>query len=150
MMRAVVDTNILVRALIKPSGTVGPLLLRLRQGHYTQLYSQPLLEELIDVLKRPRISRKYGLTDADVRTVISLILLRGEAIIPNQRITVCRDPKDDKFLEVAVAGRADAIVSGDEALLVLNPFHNIPIIPPAAFLGMLDSRRRTTGSHSPG
>jgi predicted nucleic acid-binding protein len=49
-MRAVVDTNILVRALIMPHGTVGPVLLRLRQGDYTLLYAQSLLEELVDVL----------------------------------------------------------------------------------------------------
>lgn len=143
-MRVVVDTNILVRALIKPSGTVGPLLLRLRHRNYTQLYSQALLEELIDVLKRPRISRKYGLTDADIRTVISLILLRGEAVTPSQTITACRDPKDDKFLEVAVTGRADVIVSGDEDLLVLNPFQSIPILPPVDFFDMLDSRQQAT------
>ena len=48
-MRAVVDTNILVRALIMPQGTVGPVLHRLRRGDYTLLYSQSLLEELVDV-----------------------------------------------------------------------------------------------------
>ena len=81
-MRAVVDTNILVRAVIKPSGTVGPVLLRLRHGDYTLLYAQSLLEELIDVLNRPRIRDKYRLTDQDIQTVVSLILLRGEAVVP--------------------------------------------------------------------
>jgi putative PIN family toxin of toxin-antitoxin system len=136
-MRAVVDTNILVHALIKPQGTVGPLLLRLRQGDYTLLYTQPLLEELVDVLGRPRICDKYDLTEQDVAAVISLILLRGEAVTPAERIAVCRDPKDDKFLEAAVTGGADAIVSGDEGLLVLHPYAGIPILSPAAFLQML-------------
>jgi predicted nucleic acid-binding protein len=58
-MRAVVDTSILVRALIKPRGTVGPVLRRLRDGAYTLIYSEPLLEELADVLSRPRIRDKY-------------------------------------------------------------------------------------------
>jgi putative PIN family toxin of toxin-antitoxin system len=141
-MRVVVDTNILVRALIMPQGSVGPMLLRLRQGDFTLLYSQPLLEELVDVLNRPRIRHKYGLTDGDIETVISLILLRGEAVTPEQRITACRDPKDDRFLEVAVAGKADVIVSGDEDLLMLHPFADIRILPPAAFLRMLDIDRR--------
>ena len=137
-MRAVVDTNILVRALIRPQGSVGPVLLRLRQGDYTLLYAQSLLEELVDVLNRPRIRHKYGLTGEDIQTVVGLILLRGEAVTPQERITACRDPRDDKFLEVAVAGQADVIVSGDEDLLVLHPFAGIPIVPPAAFLRMLD------------
>ena len=141
-MRAVIDTNILVRAVIKPSGTVGPVLLRLRHGDYTLLYAQSLLEELIDVLNRPRIRNKYRLTDQDIQTVVSLILLRGEAVAPQERITACRDPKDDKFLEVAVSGRADVIVSGDQDLLVLHPFAGIPILPPVAFLQMLDAEKR--------
>ena len=140
-MRAVVDTNILVRALIRPQGSVGPVLLRLRQGDYTLLYAQALLEELVDVLNRPRIRHKYGLTDEDIQTVVGLILLRGEAVTPQERITACRDPKDDKFLEVAVAGQADVIVSGDEDLLVLHPFAGISIVPPAAFLRMLDDEK---------
>lgn len=142
-MRAVVDTNILVRAVIMPHGTVGPVLLHLRQAEYKLLYAQALLEELVDVLNRPRIRDKYQLTDQDIRTVVSLILLRGEAVIPTQRITACRDPKDDKFLEVAVAGEADVIVSGDDDLLVLHPFAGIPIVEPATFLQMLDVEKDT-------
>ncbi|MCA9938192.1 MAG: putative toxin-antitoxin system toxin component, PIN family [Anaerolineales bacterium] len=136
-MRAVIDTNILVRALIKPDGTVGPVLRLLRDGQYTILYAQPSLLELIDVLNRPHIRRKYHLTSADIHTVLALILLRGEAVTPRQRFTVCRDPKDDKFLDVAVAGRADALVSGDEDLLVLHPFAGIPILTPRHFLQLL-------------
>jgi predicted nucleic acid-binding protein len=49
------------------------------------------------------------------------------------QIAACRDPKDDKFLELAVNGRAEVIVSGDADLLVLDRFHGIPIITPAAF-----------------
>ena len=136
-MRVVVDTNILVRALIKPNGTVGPVLLCLRHGDYTLLYARSLLEELIDVLNRPRIRKKYGLTDQDIQVVVSLILLRGEALVPDDRITACRDPKDNKLLAVAVAGQADVIVSGDQDLLVLHPFAGIPIVPPVTFLQML-------------
>jgi putative PIN family toxin of toxin-antitoxin system len=141
-MRVVVDTNILIRAVIRPHGTVGPVLLRLRQGEYTLLYSRPLLEELVDVLNRPRIRQKYHLTDQDIQTVAGLILLRGEGVTPAERITACRDPKDDKFLEVAVAGEADVIVSGDEDLLTLHPYAGIPIVPSRAFLRMLDLEQR--------
>ncbi len=97
-----------------PHGTVGPVVMRLRRGDYTALYAPSLLAELVDVLNRPRIRRKYGLSDEDIKTVLSLILLRGKAVTPTRTITACRDPKDNKFLEVAVAGQADAIVSGDE------------------------------------
>jgi len=139
-MRAVVDTSVLVRALIKPQGSVGPALLRLRDAAYTLLYAQSLLEELVDVLNRPRIREKYQLTGQDIQTVVSLILLRGEAVAPGERGTACRDPKN-KFLEVAVTGKADVIVSGDQDLLVLHPFAGIPVLSPAAFLRMLDAEK---------
>jgi putative PIN family toxin of toxin-antitoxin system len=138
-MRAVVDVNILVRALIKPHGTVGPVLRRLRDGAFTLLYSEAILEELLDVLSRPRIRAKYRLVDDDIETMLLLILLRGEPVVPNRRITSCRDPLDNKFLEVAAAGKADVIVSGDQDLLVLSPFEGIAVVSPAAFLAMLES-----------
>ena len=140
-MRAVVDTNILVRALIKPQGSVGPVLRRLRDGAYRLLYSESLLAELVDVLSRPRIRNKYGIGRDDVATVLTLIELRGELVMPQRRIIVCRDPKDNQVLEAAVAGRADIIVSGDDDLLVLHPFEGIPIIVPSIFLAMLDKNR---------
>ncbi|MBC8248794.1 MAG: putative toxin-antitoxin system toxin component, PIN family [Anaerolineales bacterium] len=139
MPRAVVDTNILIRALIKPQGTVGPVLTRLRDGDYTLLYAEPLLDELMAKLALPRIRDKYHLADDDVETVLALILLRGESVMPQRRITACRDPKDNVVLEVAVAGEADYIVTGDNDLLVLHPFEDIPIVGPAEFLEALET-----------
>jgi len=136
-MRAVIDVNILVRALLKPDGTVGPVLRRLRDGVFTLLYSEAILEELLDALSRPRIRSKYHLEESDIETMLLLVLLRGESVVPRRRITSCRDPLDNKFLEAAVAGQADVIVSGDLDLLVLSPFEGIPIVEPAAFLASL-------------
>jgi putative PIN family toxin of toxin-antitoxin system len=146
-MPAVVDVNILVRALIKPDGTVGPVLRRLRDGAFTLLYSEAILDELLDVLSRPRIRAKYQLEDDDIETVLLLVLLRGEPVVPGRRVMSCRDPLDDKFLEVAVAGKADVIVSGDQDLLVLSPFEGIAIVGPATFLAMLESD--AIGGHLP-
>jgi uncharacterized protein len=61
-------------------------------------------------------------------------LADAELVEITERIAVCRDPKDDKFLELAVNGRADVVVSGDADLLSLDPFRGIPIETPAAFL----------------
>jgi predicted nucleic acid-binding protein len=58
----------------------------------------------------------------------------AEAVIITERIAACRDATDDKFLELAVAGGADAIVSGDADLLALDPFRGIPILTPAKFV----------------
>jgi len=138
MIRAVVDTNILVRAVIKPTGSVGPVLQRLRRREYTLLISRETLDELAAVLHRPRLRTKYELSDRVLRATIRLVVLRSELIRPDRRIAVCRDPRDDKFLELAVCSNAQVIVSGDEDLLTLSPFERIPIVSPARFLAMLD------------
>jgi putative PIN family toxin of toxin-antitoxin system len=63
------------------------------------------------------------------------VLAAAELVPITERIAACRDPKDDKFLELAVNGKAEVIVSGDGDLLDLNPFRGIPIVTPATFLG---------------
>ncbi len=139
MRKVVIDTSILVSGVIKPTGAAGRLVRHLRLGRFTFVYSQATMEEVIKVLSRPRIQRKYGLTDDDVRTVFQLLILRGEEVIPTERITACRDAKDNIFLEAAVAGRVDALVSGDVDLLVLHPFRGIPILSLKQFLARLEA-----------
>jgi len=58
----------------------------------------------------------------------------AEPVMITERIVACRDPTDDKFLELAVSGNADLILSGDKDLLTLHPFRGIPIVTPAAFV----------------
>lgn len=134
MLRVVVDTNVLVSAVILPAGRVGPMLIHLRGGTFIPLYCAEALEELASVLARSRIRDKYHVINADIRAVLDLILLRGHYVELIERVTICRDPKDDIFLELALAGKADLIVSGNDDLLSLHPFRGIPIIAPAIFL----------------
>ena len=104
---------------------------------------QPYHHGNVDILKKALAALKEsGIPDQDIQTVVGLLLVRGEGVTPAERVTACRDPKDDKFLEIAVAGEADVIVSGDQDLLVLHPFAGIPIVPPNAFLRMLDEEQR--------
>lgn len=140
-MRVVLDTNILVRAFIKPLGAAAPVLTYLRTGAYTLVSSQPLLSELLDVLNRPRIADKYGLRDQEIQALQTLIAVWGERVIPQRRISLCRDPDDDKVLKAAVAGSADLIVSGDKDLLVLDPFEGIRIVDLGTFLAMVGEAR---------
>ncbi|MBE3038592.1 MAG: putative toxin-antitoxin system toxin component, PIN family [Chloroflexi bacterium] len=133
-MRSVIDTGVLVSALIRRQGTTGEVLRLLRDGQFTAVYSTDILVEIIDVLGRPALRAKYHIEADDIRVVINVIRLRGDLVIPTRKVTACRDPKDDKFLEAALAGKADAIISGDADLLVLNPFEEIPILRPAEFL----------------
>ncbi len=133
-MRAVIDTNVWISAIILPQSSIGRLIPLLQDGVFTPLFHTTTLTELLSVLNRPRIQNKYGVSMDTIQTIAELLLVNGEAVEPTRKFTVCRDPKDDIFLDVAIAGGADVIVSGDADLLSLHPFCGIPIISPAEFL----------------
>jgi putative PIN family toxin of toxin-antitoxin system len=143
-MRAVVDTNILIRAVIKPGGTVGPIVTRLVAADYTLIYSAELLVELLEKLALPRIKHKYHIADADITALVALLALRGELVIPEVRVTVCRDPDDNMVIEAALAGSADCVVTGDEDLLILGTYQEVEFISPRDFLSRLDAEAEAT------
>ncbi len=132
-MRAVIDTGIFVSALIRKRGPLGSILGALRDGRFTAIYTTDIMVEIIDVLGRDKFRVKYHIESDDVSALIHLIRLRGELVIPSEKVTACRDPKDDKFLEAALAGSADCIVSCDADLLDMESFDDIPIMRPAEF-----------------
>ena len=130
-MRFVFDTNVVVSALLLADSIPRQAFDKaLDQG--TILISVPVILELADVLSRKKLN-KYLLEDERMRFLIGL-LKETELIETTGPIAICRDPKDDKFLELAVDGNADYIVTGDEDLLVLHPFRGIQILTPKDFL----------------
>jgi uncharacterized protein len=129
-MRVVLDTNVLVSAALKQKSMPGmaALVVERRGG---LLKSHVTEQQLFEVLARPYFD---SLIHADARVWLRKVLIAAELVTITERIAACRDPTDDKFLELAVNGRADLIVSGDGDLLALNPFRQIPIVTPAAFV----------------
>ena len=96
------------------------------------MLSLAALAELCEVLSRKRF-RRY-INEEDIRTFIAVLTREAEWVDVDVRIAACRDPKDDKFLELAVNGRATYITSGDFDLLAMTPFQGIPIITAQALL----------------
>ena len=133
-MRAVVDTNIVLRSLIKPQGTVGPVLGRLRNGDYVAIYSEPTLDELLAKLALPRLREKYQLDEEVTEDLVALLALRGELVKPVRSVRVCRDPHDDMFIEAALSGAAEYVVTGDQDLLSLRRFEGVRFVTPRTFL----------------
>lgn len=98
------------------------------------LLSFATLAELYDVLNRKQFRR--FIDEEDARSFIAALARESEWIDVNVQIKSCRDPKDDKFLEIAVSGQASQIITGDADLLVLNPFQGIQILSPQEFLDL--------------
>lgn len=132
-MRSVFDTNVLVSALLL-SDSKPRRALDLASLKGEVLLSLATLAEIHEVLSRKRF-RRY-VDEEDVRRFLAALARTAQWIEVNVSIVACRDPKDNKFLEIAVSGQATHIVTGDSDLLVLNPFQGIHIIPPHKFLEM--------------
>ena len=128
-MRIVVDTNVFVSAILK-ANSLPFAAVQWVDHHGGLLKSVETERQLTEVLARPHIARVAA---PSFREDISQMLARAELVTISERITACRDPTDDKFLELAVSGKADVIVSGDSDLLALNP-RGIPILTPAVFV----------------
>jgi putative PIN family toxin of toxin-antitoxin system len=129
--RVVIDTNVLISGLFSTTST--PALAIEKAVTKAQLIATTeTLRELIAKLHSPKFDGyvRRERRDALLERVASLV----EIINVLQRIRASRDPKDDKFLEAAVNGRADVIVTGDKDLLELNPFRGIAIVTPADYL----------------
>jgi putative PIN family toxin of toxin-antitoxin system len=127
----VLDTNILISRLLVPGGVAARAVDHaLARG--ILLVSEATLAELAEVLGRPKFD-PYASRE-DRQRFIGLMGGVSRIVYVERKIQACRDPKDDKFLDVALAGGARAIVTGDRDLLALNPFHDVPIISPAEFL----------------
>lgn len=129
--RIVVDTNALVSRLLLPNSVPCRAVQKaVEEGKL--LISDATLGELADVLSRRKFDPYVTLKDR--KQFIQLLGRISEQVTCVRRIEACRDPKDDKFLELAVNGDADLIISGDKDLLELNPFMGIDILSPSNFL----------------
>ncbi len=129
--RYVFDTNVILSALLIKRSVARRVLEKARKAGVI-LLSLDTIEESYDVLGRPAFDRYI---DEEDRIKFLTLLVRESVLVEiKEHVTECRDPKDDKFLELAVNGKASHIISGDKDLQVLTPFRGIPILAPRQFL----------------
>lgn len=116
MLRVLVDPNVWVSALLNPHGFPARVLNALKEDRFKPILSEPLMDELLDVLSRPRLVEKYRLDPVDVAEFATLLEEKAESVEPTGKLRICRDPKDDIVIETAIEGRADYVVSRDDDL----------------------------------
>ncbi|MBE9057053.1 putative toxin-antitoxin system toxin component, PIN family [Sphaerospermopsis sp. LEGE 08334] len=130
-LRFVIDTNILVSAVLINS-SVPDVAFKKANNLGIMLFSDATFQELQEILNRSKFDKYISL---NIRTqFLAKLKLESEAVEIVQIIKECRDPKDDKFLEVAINGNATHMITGDKDLLALHPFRGVDIITATQFL----------------
>ena len=136
--RWVLDTNVVLSAVIRPGGVTGRLRLAWQGGLFVPLASRDTASEWIRVLAYP----KFKLTGEEQQELLADYLPWTETVRipePAPKTPRCRDPHDLPFLQLAFAARADALVSGDTDLLVLGPLPHVALITPAQAIERLSA-----------
>jgi len=135
-IRVVVDTGVAISAVLLP-GSVPRQAFDLAAGKGRLLVSAATVAELDEVFRRPKFN-KYVREDERLEFLAALIR-EAEVVEVSEVVAECRDPKDNKFLELAVSGKASHVISGDADLLVLHPFRGVPILTPQDFLANMQA-----------
>jgi len=137
-IRAVVDTNIFVSGVISPKGSPRKVLLAAKDQKFKLITSAAINEEILEVLHRPHIYKKYHLTEQIVDDICAM-LYEGSLVVEGAYSLKYSspDPKDDKFLATALEGKADYLVSGDAHLVSLGRYHEVEIVTASGFLTIL-------------
>jgi putative PIN family toxin of toxin-antitoxin system len=130
-IRVIVDTNTFVSAAIFDSSVPRQVINKVKSIGII-LISPQTTEELYSVFSREKFN-KY-LTRSERAQFLQSVLDEVESVVTTSHITDCRDPRDNKFLELAVDGNAQYIITGDDDLLQLSPYHGIKILTPAEFI----------------
>jgi putative PIN family toxin of toxin-antitoxin system len=134
----VLDTNVVISALISPRGAPAQIYRAWQEGRFTYVSSPPLLDELARALSYPRIRKYLAWTDEERGEFLEALVYAVKLAVPGIRLEVIHeDPDDNRVLETAVAGGASHIVTGDRHLLDLESYDGVEIVLPARFLAYL-------------
>ncbi|MBE2199012.1 MAG: putative toxin-antitoxin system toxin component, PIN family [Anaerolinea sp.] len=142
-MKVVLDANVYVSALLTQRGNAHQILTYWQDKKFDLLVSPEIIAELSRVLRYPHLVRIHKKSDAEIRRFISLMQKYATLVEPTEKIAVSTDETDNRYLECAVDGQADYLVTGDKKhLLLIGAYQGIRIIAPAVFLALiqLDSK----------
>ena len=137
-MDAVLDTNVVISALISPRGAPAQIYRAWQKGRFTYVSSPSLLDELARALSYPRVRKYLAWTDEERGEFLEALAYAAKLVIPSIKLTVFpNDPDDDRVLEAAVTADVSHIVTGDRHLLALESYERVEIVTPARFLARL-------------
>jgi len=134
-MRVVLDTNIFISAVL--GGRLGVIIDEWKAGKFKLIVTDAIAREYLEVINRP----KFKIPQDEIIAASDYLLQLAEFVTPQEEILVIvADPTDNKFLEAAIAGKVDCVVSGDNHLLEIGSFRGIPIITAREFISWLEGQ----------
>jgi putative PIN family toxin of toxin-antitoxin system len=140
MIKVVIDTNVFISSIINTKGTPAKILDLIKDEKIMMVTSLVILKEVQEVLFYPHIKKLHGFDEPRVDLELSKIRLLAEITAGILNLEVIKnDPDDNKFIECAVEGVADYIISGDHHLREIKEYQGIKIITPAEFLNYWNS-----------
>jgi uncharacterized protein len=140
-----IDTNVWVSAFINPRGYPAKLKDAWLSQQFQVVVSIPLLDEIADVLARPRIRNKYHIDSAEVNEFLRLLSTQAITVVTTGQLHLCRDPDDDLILETALLGQAryavsrDGDIKGDQELIAQMQANGVMVLSVQQFLERLES-----------
>ena len=140
MLKVVIDTNLLISSMINPFGFPARLINLLRAGRFQVIYCHEIVQEFIEVTKRAKFSKKYGITREEVNSLLKILHGRGRKIKIKGDLQLCRDIKDNMILETAILGKTKYLVTRDDDikrdLVLIDELskHGVEIITVSQFL----------------
>jgi hypothetical protein len=141
-MRIVIDTNVFVSSLISDKGNPAKIIHWWLEGEYDVVVSQPIIDEILRVTGYARIQKKYARVRENRGEFVALIseqAIRVEAV--EKLDVVGADESDNRYVECALAGNAQYLVTGDEHLLDLGEYKGVAILTPAALVALQETGR---------
>lgn len=140
MLRAVLDANVYVSAVIRPEGPPGRIIERFLRGtDFEIVLSRAIVEEVLRALAYPKV-RRLMRRNADPGLWFEDIVLLADLVTGERALSsICEDPDDDKYIAAASEGRAALVVTGDRGFLALKEYEGIRIVTPREFLDLLGS-----------
>jgi putative PIN family toxin of toxin-antitoxin system len=140
VVRAVLDANVFVSAVIHPDRPPGRIIEQfLRTDAFTLVLSDAIVDEVMRALAYPKV-RRYVRRGLDPALWMEDLVLLAEFVLDTVQVTgVSKDPDDDKCLAAAIAGRASVVVTGDPHLLTVGEYEGVRIVTPRAFLDLLSA-----------
>jgi uncharacterized protein len=145
-IRAVIDTNIWISAILNPFGYPAKLRTSFAGGSFQAVISEPMLFELAAVLSRSRIRDKYSISADDIKELLELVDERSEHVFLEGDVVVCRDADDNMVIETAIKGQVAYLVTRDDDIKqdkkvsTLLSQHKVTVITLAGFLSILEEK----------